>query len=267
MADKAVGDLPQASVINANDLFLLEQGGEAKNIPGSLLTAFIDRNIVAVTVNIVPSTQAGGGSYNTQTGALILEIPEGNGIAGLTKIGSSGAVDTYKLLYEDDTYNTFNVTNGSSIQSISKTGSATVSGHVVDTYTVTLTNGNTSTFTVTNGADGQGQVNTVAGISPDANLDIPEASLLNKVRLKFEGKTVATSAWASDATYSDFPYKADVSCTGVTASDFAEVVFSEADAMSGDFAPICATGSGFVRIYATAVPASTVTIPSIVVWR
>lgn len=266
MADKAIGDLPQASVINANDLLLLEQGGEAKNIPGSLLTAFIDRHVVGVTVNIVPSTQAGGGSYNTETGMLTLNIPEGNGIAGLTKTGSSGAVDTYKLLYEDGTYNTFNVTNGSSIQSISKTGSATVSGHVVDTYTVTLTNGDTATFTVTNGADGQGLVNSVMGISPDGNLDIPEMSVLAKVRLKFTGKIVASSEWSSGGI-TDYPYQADVPCSGVASTDFAEVVFSAADAVSGVFAPVCETTSGAVRIYASEIPGAAVNIPSIIVWR
>ena len=48
---------------------------------------------------------------------------------------------------DDGTFYTFTVTNGSSIASITKTGSA----GLVDTYTITLTDGKTSTFTVTNG--------------------------------------------------------------------------------------------------------------------
>lgn len=264
MADKTVGDLPQALVINSNDLFLLEQGNEAKYILASLLTAFVDRNIVTVTVNIVPSTQTGGGSYNAQTGALTLNIPRGVGISSISKTGTSGLVDTYTLTYEDGDSDTFTVTNGSSIQSISKTGTS----GLVDTYTITLTNGNTTSFTVTNGADGQGQVNSVAGISPDANLDIPEASLLNKVRLKFTAKQVETNEWTSDATDTDFPYYADITCTGVSTADVAEVIYDKDDVKSGNFASYCDTVAvNTVRIYSASVPSSTIVIPVILVWR
>ena len=51
---------------------------------------------------------------------------------------------------------------GNGIASITKTGTS----GLVDTYTITFTNGNTSTFTVTNGADGSGSVSSVNNIAP-----------------------------------------------------------------------------------------------------
>ena len=86
------------------------------------------------------------------------------------------------------------------------------------------------------------------------------------VRLTFTSKSVATSAWLSDSTYTDFPYRAAVACTGVTAAMFAEVVLSPADALSGNIAPVCQTYSGGVYLYAKAVPSAAVTIPAIIVW-
>lgn len=40
MADRKVSDLQAAEAINDTDLLLMDQGGVAKNIPGSLLKAF-----------------------------------------------------------------------------------------------------------------------------------------------------------------------------------------------------------------------------------
>ena len=78
--------------------------------------------------------------------------------------------------------------------------------------------------------------------------------------LSFTNKTVATSAWASDATYQDFPYRAAVACEGVTANHYAAVVFSPEDAMSGCFAPVAASYAGGVYLYANEMPSAAVTI-------
>ena len=86
-------------------------------------------------------------------------------------------------------------------------------------------------------------------------------------RLTFTGKTVATSAWASDVAYADYPYRAAVACAGVTAEAFADVVLSPEDAAGGNFAPVCATYAGGLYLYAKAVPDAALTIPTIVVWR
>ena len=80
-------------------------------------------------------------------------------------------------------------------------------------------------------------------------------------------KTIATSAWASDTTYADYPYRASVTLPTITALSFVEIVFSPADATSGNFAPVCDTYAGGVYLYAKAVPDAAITIPTIIVWR
>ena len=84
----------------------------------------------------------------------------GNGIASITKTGTSGLIDTYTVLYTNGSTDTFTVTNGADgaegngIASIEKTSTV----GLVDTYTVTYTDGDTMTFTVTNGANGTMEV-------------------------------------------------------------------------------------------------------------
>ncbi len=85
--------------------------------------------------------------------------------------------------------------------------------------------------------------------------------------LTFTEVSVAASAFTADAAYADFPYAAAVACAGVTAAMFAEVVLSPADALGGNYAPVCLTGAGTVTIYAAAVPGAALTIPTIHAWR
>ena len=114
------------------------------------------------------------------------------------------------------------------------------------------TNGDTCVF----------QINDASG--NDITLDTIGAQ---PARLTFTNKSIATSAWSSNSTYTDFPYRAAVACTGVTADMFAEVVLSPTDATSGNFAPVCDTYAGGVYLYAKAVPDAAITIPTIIVWR
>lgn len=85
-------------------------------------------------------------------------------------------------------------------------------------------------------------------------------------RLTFVDKAVATSAWASDTTYADFPFRAAVPCTGVTESMFVQVVLAPEDATGGNFAPVCRSYTGGVYLYAKATPDAEITIPTIVAW-
>ncbi len=97
------------------------------------------------------------------------------------------------------------------------------------------------------------------------NASVTRAKLASDVKvLPFTNKTVATSAWVSDTTYTDFPYRAAVACEGVTAKHYAEVTFAPADAMSGEFAPVAASYDGGVYLYASEIPEAALTIPTIV---
>lgn len=70
----------------------------------------------------------------------------------------------------------------------------------------------------------------------------------------------------ADETYADYPYRAAIPLTGVTAASFAEVVLSPTDAVSGAYAPVCETYAGGIYLYANAVPSAAMTIPAIVIW-
>ena len=77
MADKTISDLTQAESIGSEDLFLLEQNGEAKKLKGSQLTDYVTMNVISVTVETLPAGSQATATYNKTTGALSLGIPQG----------------------------------------------------------------------------------------------------------------------------------------------------------------------------------------------
>ena len=76
---------------------------------------------------------------------------------------------------------------------------------------------------------------------------------------------VSASTWVSDTTYTDYPYKCVLTCSGVLATDFAEVVLGVTEAVSGNYAPICLTAANSVTIYSKVN--TTITIPTINIVR
>nr|DAR17572.1 MAG TPA: Receptor Binding Protein [Caudoviricetes sp.] len=86
-------------------------------------------------------------------------------------------------------------------------------------------------------------------------------------KLAFANTAVAVSTWADDSTYEDYPYRAAVALSGVTAAMIPEVVFGLAAMSENSFAPVAECYNGGVYIYAADVPESTITIPTIICWR
>ena len=84
MADKSISDLIQALQITGEDLFVLEQNGEAKKLKGKTLLDFITLNVVSVTVTTLPAGSSATATYDTSTNTLALGIPQG-------KKGDTGA--------------------------------------------------------------------------------------------------------------------------------------------------------------------------------
>lgn len=82
--------------------------------------------------------------------------------------------------------------------------------------------------------------------------------------LVFYNKIVSTSAFAEDATYEDYGYRASIPCTGVTSAYSPDVRFAMSEATSGIYAPVSDSGSGVVYIYASNLPEANITIPCIV---
>ena len=95
------------------------------------------------------------------------------------------------------------------------------------------------------------------------NTEKSKLSTLNAAIIAQSSVPVATSAWASDTTYTDYPYRASIPITGCTANHIPEVVFSLADAISGTFSPVAETYAGGVYIYASEKPSAAITIPTI----
>lgn len=85
--------------------------------------------------------------------------------------------------------------------------------------------------------------------------------------LEFANRTLYTTNFSSDITYSSFPYKYSLALEGVTTTSYVEVIFDADDAMSGNFAPICKSYNGGVYIWAKEVPSDIVIIPTILSWE
>ena len=121
MADKSIDQLNEAEKIYATDLFVLQQSGAAKKLTGQIL------------LNWLTAAADGHG-----------------GIQSISKLSTSGLVDTYRITLADTTTFDFVVNNGRGITSISKTSAI----GLVDTYTISYNDGTSGTLTVTNGAKG-----------------------------------------------------------------------------------------------------------------
>lgn len=96
----------------------------------------------------------------------------------------------------------------------------------------------------------------------DEDITVLESSINNKI-VVYENVSVPVSAWSSDSTYSGYSYRAAIICSGVTTDYIPEVVFSIAEAIGGNFAPIADTGTNTVYIYAITKPTAAITLPTI----
>lgn len=103
------------------------------------------------------------------------------------------------------------------------------------------------------------------------NLEKRIYDTFNDVVKTYTNTSVAASAWgtytASLAGETDivkeYPYKADISLTGITANHCAKVSFAPAEIADGEFSPYNNTQAGKIRIYAKSKPIEAVTIPTI----
>lgn len=90
MADKTISELTQATQITNEDMFVLQQNGEAKKLLGMTLLDFVTLSVVNVTVTTLPAGSQATATYDKTTGTLALGIPQGSkGETGAT--GATGA--------------------------------------------------------------------------------------------------------------------------------------------------------------------------------
>ena len=74
---------------------------------------------------------------------------------------------------------------------------------------------------------------------------------------------VAVSNWVADTTYSGYGYKCEIAISGVLSTDYVEVILGHTEAVSGNYSPICVTGTGIVTIYSKVN--TTIIIPTILI--
>lgn len=74
-----------------------------------------------------------------------------------------------------------------------------------------------------------------------------------------------TGDWVSDTTYSGYGYKAVITISGVTSSMLAEVTFGHTESISGNYSPVCLTGTNSVTIYSKVNTG--ITIPTILIQK
>lgn len=86
-------------------------------------------------------------------------------------------------------------------------------------------------------------------------------------RLQFSNVSVAASKFVADSTYEGYPLRASIALDGVLETMVPEVIFSLADAASGNFASVAETYNGGIYIYAAEKPEAAVTIPTIICWK
>lgn len=73
------------------------------------------------------------------------------------------------------------------------------------------------------------------------------------------------SSWESDSTYSDYPYKGTITLEGVDGTMGVEVTFSNDQAISGNYSPICNTTNDAVEIWSKVN--TSITIPTIKIYK
>lgn len=162
MADKAISELVAASQVKPADLFVLEQDGAAKKLTGQTLENWL-LTLADGHGGIQSITKTGtSGLKDTYRITLAdetyqdIQVTNGRGITGFAKTGTSGLVDTWRVSYNDGTHTDISVTNG---RGITKNELVSTSG-LVKTYRITYNDGTTQTYTVTDGAKGDKGDNT-----------------------------------------------------------------------------------------------------------
>ncbi len=70
--------------------------------------------------------------------------------------------------------------------------------------------------------------------------------------MQFNNVQVPGGLWTADTAYADFPFRADVPLSGVTANMIPDVMLDAPQAAGGKLAPVALCGEGYVRLYASA---------------
>lgn len=115
----------------------------------------------------------------------------------------------------------------------------------------------------------QAQFESLLGYIQKELAELEGGTAVELKKLQFSNTVVSLSAFQADLTYEEqgYGYRAAVALDGVIDSMIPEVIFGMADAVGGVFAPVVKSYNGGVYLYASDVPESAITIPTIIAWR
>lgn len=97
--------------------------------------------------------------------------------------------------------------------------------------------------------------------------DLQAGTAVELKKLQFNNVSVPVSAFVQDSTYTEWGYKVTVPLTGVIATMIPQVAFGVEVSGSGMFSGAVESYNGGIYLYANDVPASAITIPTIMCWR
>ena len=203
--DKPISELIEAVTVLDEDLYVLEQGGEAKKLKWSTFIKF-----------------------------AAARLDGHGGIQSIALTGTSGLVDTYTITMSDGKTYDIVVKNGRGISEFAKTGTE----GLVDTYTITYNDGDHMTFTVKNGDKGDNGDNAYIWIkyasqepteSSHSMGDIPD----DWIGIYSGNSSIAPTDWKQ---YKWFKHKGEKGDTGAPATLVStEIVYQSSD--SGTIIP------------------------------
>lgn len=183
-----------------------------------------------------------------------------------------GGIVSVKFTYDVPASATMNI-NSKGAKSIYHKGAAITSGVIKagDTatfiystyyYLIAIDRATATATTTTDGLMSSSDKTKLEGVATTYATKTEVNNKQDKV-LKFTNKTAST--WVSDSTYSSFPYRCDISCSGVTSDMFAEVVFGLNESINGMYAPLCETKTNVVSIWS--MSNVSIIIPTIIITK
>lgn len=115
--------------------------------------------------------------------------------------------------------------------------------------------------------DTTGQARSVLDAINQELTDLEAGTAVELKKLSFANTTVPVSAFVSDNTYQDFPFRAAVTLENVLSAMIPSVAYSVAALTDNNFAPVAECYNGGVYIYADSKPTNPVKIDTIICWR
>lgn len=161
MADKRINDLTAATRVDVTDLFVLEQAGAAKKLTGQVLIEDLAEALdghggIADITYAAPAPPNLAGTLSVELADGTYEsfpVTNGNGVSSITS-SKTGLVTTITVTMDDETTYSFAVGDGVGIDSIEWEDTGTSGDGQYHIGTINYSNGTTGSVTIRDGVKG-----------------------------------------------------------------------------------------------------------------